>query len=101
MIKKLVLKLNEEKSDYWFITDARTMYGEIEYILVWLSKYRNDFGIDVDHVPHKNTVFFYTQDSFKEPANISFKTQQEEYDFQKAYDKYYDKRWDDMPQVEI
>ena len=77
------------------------MYGKIEYIPLGLSGYRNDFGIDVDHVPHKNTVFFYTQDSFKEPANISFKKQQEEYDFQKAYDKYYDKRWDDMPQVEI
>ena len=101
MIKKLVLKLNEEKSDYWVIADARTMYDEITYIPVGLSKYRDDFDIDVDHIPSTNTVFFHSTDSFKKPADISFKTQQEEYDFEKAYDKYYFKRWDDMPQIEI
>lgn len=101
MIKKLVLKLNEKRSGYWFIADARTMYGELEYIPLGLSENRNDFDVYVDRVPHKKTVFFYSRASFKKPKEFNFKTEQERNDFEQAYDRYYDKRWDDMPRIEM
>ena len=100
MIKKLVLKLNETHTGYWFIEDARIVYDELEYIPLGLSENRNDFDICVDQVQQKS-VFFYAKDSFKKPIEQDFKTDQEQEAFEQAYDRYYDKRWDDMPKVEL
>ena len=60
-----------------------------------------DVYIHVAHDAPDKPILIWSSDSFKERANIQFKTLQEEEAFENAYQTYFDKRWEDLPKIKI
>lgn len=111
---KIFLKLNDRKDRYWMFEGAQTqnymlqyLHSSLEQELFEIIKKFNDGcqsinweGLRLDLL-NKNTILLWHFDYIKGMANIDFKTKQEMEDYYKAYSEYSDKRWDDMPKLEM
>ena len=60
-----------------------------------------DVYIHGAHDAPDKPILIWSSDSFKERADIEFKTLQEEEAFENAYQTYFDKRWEDLPKIKI
>lgn len=97
-MKRLFLKLAETR--YWLTSEGQTVNFDLENLHLALDPIE-DLDIYVNKIPNKNIAFIWSLDSFKELEKIDFKTEQEKLFFEQAYDKYYDKRWNEIPKIEI
>lgn len=101
MKKRLILQLDQKTYGYWFIENARSPYFCLELLPLGLSKYRQDFNVEIDYILSKNIVFLYFNDFCKKKSKIKFDNCFDQAVFDKAYDAYYDKRWEEMPKIEM
>lgn len=100
-LKKIILTYDSDWNRYWIKDDSHVTNNSNLYNLpLALSKYWNDHGISIDIIDGK-TVFIYAYDNFKRQVDIEFKTEEEKIKFDELYEQYYDKRWDEMPQIEL
>lgn len=60
-----------------------------------------DFCPEVEHDSRNKTVLIWSRHSYQERPDIIFQTLQEEDAFNNAYWEYRDKRWEDMPKVNM
>jgi hypothetical protein len=97
-MKRIFLKLNNRKSRYEVEDGYQTRSFELQDVFNILEN--NNF--DWIHVTKsKNFIRIWSEWSFKEPAKIEFKTLDEKLAFERSYNEYYDKRWDDMTSVKL
>ena len=101
MIVKDYLILDEdvdfEKYDSFDLFDKR-----LDFLPFGLDPQEAEvLDIEVDVMPTKNLVSIWTLKSFKQLAEKDFTSLQEEDAFESAYDKYYDKRWNEMPHIKL
>lgn len=97
-MKRIFVKLNDRKSRYEIADGYQTKNFELQDVFNILEN--NNF--DWIHVTKsKNFIRIWSEWSFKEPAKIEFKALDEKVAFERSYNEYYDKRWDDMTSVKL
>ncbi|MCX5923623.1 MAG: hypothetical protein NTU89_03615 [Candidatus Dependentiae bacterium] len=97
-MKKIFLKLNNVLAGYWIIEDAGSRNFELYNLYLALDPIEDG---QVQVTDYNGTVLIWSLDSFKESAQIEFQTDKEKHDFDRSYYKYYDKRWKEMPKIEV
>jgi hypothetical protein len=100
-MKKLYLKLNNQNNDYWYMEQAFCSAVALSRLPKALSKYHNDFDMNIDIISHKNQVVIWAGDLIKNQTKLEFATWQEKLDFDQAYEKYFDKRYEEIPKLRI
>jgi len=101
MKKRLILQLDSKTHSYWFIENVRSPYFCLELLPFALSKHEQDFNIEIDYILNKNIVFLYFDDFCKKKSKVQFDNYFNQVAFDKAYDVYYDNRWEEMPKIEM
>ena len=111
-MKKIFLKLTEDKHRYWMFQGAQTknfMLGNLVFFLeAWGNKDPNKIKtcngmswewVRLSKMPDQKQVFLWDWDSIKNQAEIPDLSQAEQYVFDNAYEVYLEKRWADMLQL--
>lgn len=97
-MKKIILDYDKNVNRYFVPLNLLTKNKELYNINLALDPIE-DFNIYVETDNH--SVLIWSNDSIKKAANISFKYAQEWREFDDLYEKYYDKRWAEVPSVEL
>jgi len=98
MIYKAILKYDVNINRYFIPAEMIMQNSALYYIHLALDPYQDPWvKIDMD----ADSVLIRSQDNFKQPAKIDFKLELDQVNFEEAYDRYCDKRWDEMPKVEL
>ena len=99
MTNKVILEYDKNNNRY-FIPEKMIVFSKLYYINLTLDPFQEEW-INCDIISSKNLVFIWSDDSLRQQAKLEFKTLKERYEFDKEYKKYYDKRWEEMPKIEI
>ena len=100
MIKKAFYKLDDIKTRYFLPSEGLTKNFDLELLYLNLSPIEY-ISIHVSYDINKKLIRIWRKDSLQERADILFKTKQEEEAFENDYQTYLDKRWEDMPNIEM
>lgn len=99
-MKKAFFSLAKNPGLTWYVNckDFRTKNNQLGSLYLALDPIQ-DFEVNVD--ADEYSVLIYSRDSIKKAAKIYFQTSQEWRAFDDEYEKYYDKRWDEIPKIEL
>ena len=98
MIKDFsILKRKDNFLFYTYYNDLMPFEDRFELIRLALSPIED---MDVNISKDDKSVLVWSDDSFKESA-VDFIGNRETDILEEAYDKYHDKRWNEMPQVDL
>ncbi len=100
MIKKIFYKLGKTKTRYLLIPEGVSKNFELENVYLFLSPIEHE-PIEDFKDTKTNIISIWSEDSFQKRPDLTFKSQQEEDAFNNVYWEYRDKRWEDMPKVEM
>ena len=99
-MKKIILSYYIECNCYTLKDDFLTNHSELYFLHMALNPFE-DSWINCEKVSLENKVYIYSDDSFKKQADIDFQTLQQAISFEKEYNIYYEKRWQEIPKIEI
>jgi len=101
-MKKIFLKFNSQKTDYKAPIEYRDINCELHFIHLLLEpcKYA-DAEIEKDIDVYTNTIHIFAYEHIKKPAKLTFTSKAQEQAFTMAYNLYYEKRFKDMPQINM
>lgn len=97
-MKKIFLKYNQTLNSYNIFENSFNRNDELYFIERALDPVEY---LDVKVEVNEHSVIIWANDSIKKIANIECKSMQEWSAFNDIYDQYYDKRWDEIPTVEL
>lgn len=101
-MKKAFFKYNKNSGDYYLEKNTVTNNKDLYYLACSFNPGEADIlRVDVEIIPKKNKVNIYFRDSLKKQADLEFDSEQKEDDFDDAYIAYVDKRWVEIPKVEL
>ena len=111
---KIFLKLTDSKSRYWIFEGAQTKNFLLSNLVFFLEAWGDkdptriykSIGmcwewLHLDRTEDINNVYLWNKSELKKQAKVSGLSQQEQESFDEAYEKYSDKRRDDIPKLYI
>ncbi len=99
-MKNIFLKKSLSYEDYIVPNDFRNNNNALYFLIMAFEPFE-DTWIQSEIVNRENTVYIYSNESFKKKEYKEFPTLNEGIGYEKAYDKYYDKRWEEIPKVKV
>jgi hypothetical protein len=101
-MKEIVLIFNKKMNDYEVPDGLRTNNLELYFFVMALDlDPYSDNWINCEIVERENKVYIWSDDSIKKQEYKKLPTMEEFSKYNRAYEEYYDKRWEEVPKIEI
>ena len=96
-MRKLFLKKSEQ--GYEILEGAETVNFDLQYLWQSFDSAYEDILIDKD--VDEDSVLIWSALELKQPVTTGFESKQEQEAYDKAYDRYVELRWEDMPILDL
>jgi hypothetical protein len=99
-MKTVYMRYNPEHRICTIFENSDTIYKDL-YLFMMAIEEIQDPDLIIEIIDSKNLVSIWTLDSFKPKVELEFDSVEAKEHFDDTYRKYYHKRWNEMPQVQL